>query len=79
MSEPNTTSGPPAWVVTGQTERTIISDGGTAVNVVTVTFNLPNGTVGSVNIPLTGYNVDAVRQAIAARVALLNDVANLTG
>lgn len=68
----------PQWHVTSQAERSIIDQSGAPVNVMTVTFQLADGTVGSVNVPLTAYTPDNVRAAIAAKAATLDAVNNLT-
>lgn len=80
MSEPiSTPAAPPLWRVSSQSERTIIGPTGLAQSVIQVTFVLADGTGGSVNIPVDGYSVEAVRAAIADKAALLTSVASLTG
>lgn len=69
----------PGWTVTGQSEQTIIDPSGRAVNVMQVSFQLPDGTAGTVNVPLAGYTVDNVRAAIAAKAATLAAVSGLSG
>lgn len=69
----------PTWTVTGQVERTVIDESGTPADVVQVTFRLPSGTMGTVNVPVGAYTVDNVRDAIAAKAQILAGVAALTG
>lgn len=69
----------PSWTVQGQTERTVIGPSGSPLAVVTVTFRLGDGTTGTVDVPAANYTVDAVRDAIAAKAAVLHAVGNLAG
>lgn len=68
----------PAWTITGQAERTVVSPTGQVANVVSVSFVLDNGTVGTVNVPAVGYSVDNVRALVAAKAQVLRDISNLT-
>lgn len=70
---------PIGWRVTGQSERTIIDATGAAVNVMQVSFQLADGTAGTVNVPLGQYNPEQVRSAIAAKAATIAAVNTLTG
>lgn len=74
MTEPSTASTAPAWTVVAQSERTIVNAQGSAIDVMQVSFQLPDGTQGSVNVPLTSYTVDNVKAAIAAKAATLSAV-----
>lgn len=73
---PSTTG--PAWTVTTQAERTIISSTGDAIDVMQVGFQLADGTLGTVNVPLSAYTVDNVRAAITAKAAVLAGVGDLS-
>lgn len=77
MSDMNSGNAGPSWTVTSQTERTIISPAGTPQDIMVVTFTMSDGTQGSVQVPVAGYSVGNVRDAIAAKVATLADIANL--
>ncbi len=79
MTSMDTTSNGPGWTVNGQQEQTIILPNGQVQDVMVITFTLANGTVGVVNVPMAGYNVDNVRAAIAAKAAQLHAVNQLTG
>lgn len=70
---------PPAWAITQQLETTDLGPAGAYVSGVRVTFRTVSGVTGSVFVPHTDYTVDAVRRAVAARAAVLEDVAGLTG
>jgi hypothetical protein len=78
MTTPDTTTPMPAWTVTAQQETTIINAAGNAVDVMHVTFQLPDGTQGSVNVPLSAYTAANVKKAIADKAATLDAVNNLT-
>lgn len=65
------------WKVTSQTETTNISAGGDIAEGIRVGFVLDDGTAGSVFVPLAGYSADKVRAAVAARAAVLGEVATL--
>lgn len=78
MAPTNTTSTGPAWTVTAQQEQTVIGPTGNAVDVMRVTFQLADGTQGSVNVPLSNYNADSARAAIAAKAQQLFDVQSLS-
>lgn len=79
MPAQNTSPAGPAWTVTSQVERTVIGASGQPVDVVQVTYRLPDGTAGTVQVPAAGYSVDTVRAAITAAAQVRADVANLTG
>lgn len=66
------------WTVTGQQETTIIGATGGAQEVMQVTFQLPDGTTGTVNVPLTAYTPDNVRKMIAAKAAVMHTINNLS-
>lgn len=69
----------PAWTVTGQVETTDQGPDGTYVPGVRISFRTATGANGSVFLPHAQYTVAAVRSAIAARAAVLDEVAGLTG
>lgn len=77
MTQMANTPGTPAWVVTTQTESTKIGPSGNAQEVMTVGFRLPDGTQGSVDVPLAAYNVANVQTAIAAKAATMQAVLDL--
>lgn len=64
------------WKVATQQE-TSMNYGGTFVPAIKVTFETTDGSSGSVTIPQTQYNTDAVRTAIEERVATMREVAQL--
>lgn len=78
MASMDTTSSGPAWTVNGQQEQTVITPNGQAQDVMVITFTLADGTVGTVNVPMAGYNVANVREAIAAKAATLHAVNQLS-
>lgn len=67
------------WRVVGQTERSIINDAGRPEDVVIVSYQLADGTAGTVRIPRSAYSVDNVRAAVAAQAAVAAEVAGLSG
>lgn len=79
MTSMDTTNSGPGWTVNGQQEQTIITPNGQAQDVMVITFTLTDGTVGTVSVPMSGYNVENVRAAIAAKAAQLHAVNQLTG
>lgn len=79
MTSMDTTASAPGWTVTGQQEQTIILPNGTPADVMVITFTLTDGTVGTVSVPMAGYNVDNVRAAIAAKATALHQVNQLSG
>lgn len=66
------------WKVTAQQETTQASPGSGIVRGVTVTFQLDDGTVGTVFVPDAQYNPANVKAAIAARAGQLEEVGNLS-
>lgn len=78
MTSMDTTNSGPSWTVNGQQEQTIILPNGTPQDVMVVTFTLADGTVGTVNVPMAGYGVANVREAIAAKAATLHAVNQLS-
>lgn len=64
------------WKVTSQRETSVIN-GGQFTASIAVTFQTTAGTVGTVTIPRVSYSADAVKDAINAYVAKLNDVESL--
>lgn len=78
MSETSSSSSGLTWTVTSQMERTVINEAGAPETVVVITFRLPSGAVGTVNVPAAGYTVAAARAAIAAKASVLDAVAQLT-
>lgn len=79
MSAPNMPEAGSGWTVTGQTETDDLSAGGQFVSGVRVYFRTGNGVDGSVFLSHGMYTVDNVRAAIAAKVAQLDAVSNLSG
>lgn len=73
QSQPNS-----GWVVTGQSESTIINDSNNVVSGVTVYFRTGNGTAGSVFVPQNLYTPDNVRAMIAQKAAQLDAVDRLS-
>lgn len=74
-------STPPAvnWAVVGQIEQTVFNAQNVPSEVMHITYQLADGTQGSVNVPLSQYNVDSVRAAIAAKATVQAAVGSLTG
>lgn len=66
------------WKVTAQQETTQAYPGQGIQKGVTVTFQLADGTTGSVFVPDAQYNADNVRAAIATRAYQLEQVGQLT-
>lgn len=69
----------PAWTVTSQVETTDVGPEGSYVKGVKVAFRTATGATGSVFLPETAYTVEAVRQAINAKVDVLAAVSQLQG
>lgn len=66
------------WVVLSQAEVTVPDQAGSGyVAAVRVTFRTALGNVGTVDIPRASYGVDAVRAAIDAHAATLDEISNL--
>lgn len=72
-------NGAPSWTVTSQHERVEVGDSGQAERGIRVEFNTPSGAHGSVFVPSRLYTTEYVRQQIAARAAVLEEVAGLKG
>lgn len=70
---------PAAWTITGQLETADIGPQGTYVPGVKVSFRTAAGLTGSVFVAATDYTTDAVRKAVAAKVATMTEVAGLQG
>lgn len=79
MTQPDPIALPAGLTVTAQTEATKIGTNGQAQQVMTVTFRLADGTVGSVDVPVGAYTVDNVRAMIAAKAAILDAVNQIAG
>lgn len=79
MTHPDTpTPAGPQWRVTAQAETTAITPTGQVQQVMSVTFQLADGTTGTVQVPLSTYSPDTVRAAIAAKAAALHAVNQLS-
>lgn len=79
---PNTQPAPgpaPSWSITYQRETTQQAPQGGFVQGVIVGFHTSHGVDQSVFIPYDKYTPDYVRQAIAARVSMIDAVHNLSG
>lgn len=61
-------------VVTGQRQTTVIDASGQITPVMAVTFKTEKGIVGTVDVPLSQYNIDSVRQAVGAKAATLDGI-----
>ena len=61
------------WKVTAQRQTSMIV-AGTFVPAMEVTFETSSGDSGSILVPVTQYNADAVKLAIDARVAAMAEV-----
>jgi hypothetical protein len=70
---------PASWTVTAVQETTDLTDSGQAAKGNRVTFQLADGTFGSVFLPGASFTPDAVKAAIAVKAATLEAVKGLTG
>ena len=77
--QPGPRQSPLTWTVVQQTQQSQRQPNGTFANGWTVTFQTGKGTQGSVFIPDNQYTPENVYQAIAAKVAIMAGVANLSG
>lgn len=67
------------WTVTSQTpNQMIVTDAGVSEQGTYVYFRTGNGHAGSVFVPDNHYNAKNVRQMIAAKAALIDEVGALT-
>lgn len=64
------------WKVLNQRQTSMVV-AGTFVPAQEVTFETTDGDTGSVQVPLSQFSPDTVRQAIEERVQALSDVRNL--
>lgn len=69
----------PVWSVTYQTETMGVGPAGLPVAGVRVGFKTGTGQEGTIFVPDASYTPDAVRAAIAERVAAMAAVAGLSG
>lgn len=65
------------YTIVGQREVPDITPTGSFHRFVEVTFQIPDGHIGTVRIPEEKYTVDYVRERVAARAATMTAVANL--
>lgn len=72
-------NGGPAWRVVAQRETIIIDPAGKPADVWEVTFQIADGTTGTVQIPKSNYNVKSVAAAITAQAAVIDGVSKLAG
>lgn len=66
------------WRVTSDVEVTAQADNGQFAQGHKISFTTGNGGQGSVFVPDSSYNVATVRRLIAAKVAIMDQVAALT-
>lgn len=69
--------GPVSWQVTGQTEQTQISQGGSPVRGVQVFFTTGQGHEGSVFVPYVQYNPQTVRTLVGTAAAQMDAIGAL--
>ena len=69
----------PAWAVVSQTETTDLGDDGTYVPGVKVVFRTAKGVTGSVFVRGADYTPDRVRQLVAARAVVADEIAGMAG
>lgn len=69
----------PAWNVTAQVPATMPGPNGKFQKGVNISFVTTKGFAGEVFVPDTMYEVEQVRQIIAAQAAKLDAVGGLTG
>ena len=69
----------PPWEIIGQREDYRPGPTGGFVSGVVVSFRTLSGAVGSVFVPDSVYTPENVAQAVNARAATMETVANLTG
>ena len=68
-----------SWKVVSQSETSAQLPDGTFGSGIKVTFQMSNGTVGSVFLAHATYNRENVMKAIQGKVASMTEVQNLTG
>ncbi len=68
-----------SWKVISQAETSATLPDGTFGAGIKVTFQMSNGTVGSVFLARSAYTKDNVMNAIQARVSQMMDVQGLSG
>lgn len=71
------TDGSAGTVITGQIETVMPGPSGRFEPVIRVSFRTPSGAIGSVDVPVASFSVDAVREAVQQRAATMEAVANL--
>lgn len=80
MSNPLGGTGPgTGWNVTSQSETAKVNTAGQIEDGITVGFRTQYGQPGSVWIPKSAYNAEAVRMAISEHAATMDAVHNLSG
>lgn len=80
MANSQTNVAPQGWRVASQVPRKMTQpDGVTILDGYTIHFVTANGVSGSIWISEADYSVDNVRNAIAAKVRLLDGVSGLEG
>ncbi|HVD03188.1 MAG TPA: hypothetical protein VNF75_03510 [Candidatus Dormibacteraeota bacterium] len=68
-----------AWQVTGQIEGQQFNDQHQLVPGVSIMFTTGQGHQGTVFVPQAQYNAARVRELVAARAALMDEVGGLSG
>lgn len=76
VAQGNASSG---WSVTGQNEASEVNGAGQLLKGVRIYFRTGGGVDSSVFVPESQYNAAAVRAAIAARAAVVDEIASLAG
>lgn len=69
----------PRWRIVGQREANRQDEQGRYVAGVIITFQMADGTAGSVFVPQSQYNADNVRNLINTRAAVMESVTGLSG
>lgn len=67
------------WSVVSQRQSQNLTPSGTFESVVTVTFQLTSGTIGSVIIPSRLYTPEYVQQVVDAQATTMATIENLQG
>jgi hypothetical protein len=69
----------PAWTITNQMETSDLGPSGSYVSGVKVSFRTASGATGSVFVAQADYTTERVRAAVAAKAAVADEIAGLTG
>lgn len=79
MTSKDENPAPAAFHVVSQQETTVVNAAGRVQRVMQISFTTGSGINGSVNVPVDNYSVTTARDAIMAKLGVLEGVAGLTG